>query len=58
MAQGLLPYTAGGDGVARRRRRAGRGREMHGSDNKQKISYTQWGLQLLLVLAVAMALWK
>ncbi len=31
---------------------------MHGSDNKQKISYTQWGLQLLLVLAVAMALWK
>lgn len=39
---------------------ADRGKElgMHGSDNKQKISYTQWGLQLLLVLAVVMALWK
>jgi len=31
---------------------------MHGSDNKQKVSWTQWGLQALLVVAVVMALWK
>ena len=48
-----MERTGAGNG-----RRQGKGIGMHGSDNKQKISYTQWGLQLLLVLAVVMALWK
>ena len=57
---GFASYTAGGDGgeAGAGNGAGGWGKGMHGSDNKQKVSWTQWGLQALLVVAVVMALWK
>lgn len=57
-----LAWIPAGDRKYCRRDRAAEGKAMAGSpDRKRKISLTQvtqWGLQLLLVLAVAAALWK
>lgn len=57
MAQALLVYHSGESEVAGAGNGGTEGKSMMSSE-KQKTSATQWVLQLVLVLAVVMALWK